>query len=173
MHFTSALANNIMHISSSNTTLKVAVWNSGILLLRLLDKLSISNPSIFKDKSMLELGCGVALSSIACAKFGASSVLATDANPEVLDLAKRNIERNNAASVVNAVALQWGLLDATEYESSADIVVGSDLTYNSGSWVQLAETMDTVLKPEGIVIYLVGFDVIIFLPGLMVGGANS
>ena len=133
----------------------VAVWNSGILLTRLLDKLNEStNQSIFKDKSIIELGCGVGLASLAVAKLGASSVLATDANTEVLELAQRNIQQNNLNSIVKTTALQWGLMDATEYESSADIVIGSDLTYNSGSWVVLAETMPTILKQDGIVIYL-------------------
>ena len=133
----------------------VAVWNSGILLTRLLDKLNEStNQSIFNDKSIIELGCGVGLASLASAKLGASSVLATDANTEVLELAQRNIQQNNLNGIIKTTALQWGLMDATEYESSADIVIGSDLTYNSGSWVVLAETMSTILKTNGIVIYL-------------------
>lgn len=121
----------------------------------------------------MELGCGTALASIAIAKLAlggggrgsdvasssssssSSIIIATDANSEVLALAQRNIERNNLVDVAKTVALQWGLLDATEYESSADVIIGSDLTYNSGSWVVLAETMSTILKPEGILIYLV------------------
>lgn len=141
----------------------VAVWNSGVLLTRLLDKLnqstisSSSSTSIFKDKTIFELGCGTGLASITVAKLGASSVYATDSNPEVLALAQRNIERNNLSSsnIARTVPLQWGLLDATEYDSRADVIIGSDLTYNSGSWVALAETMSTLLKDEGIVIYLV------------------
>lgn len=132
----------------------VAVWNSGILLTRLLDNLCQANPSLFNNKTILELGCGTALSSIAAAKLGASSVIATDANPEVLQLAQRNIERNNVHEVAKTAALQWGLMDASEYDSAADIIIGSDLTYNSGSWVALAETMSTILKPNGVVIYL-------------------
>ena len=100
------------------------------------------------------MGCGVGLSSLAVAKLGASSVLVTDANTEVLELAQRNIEQNNLNGIIKTTALQWGLMDATEYENTADIVIGSDLTYNSGSWVVLAETMPTILKPNGIVIYL-------------------
>ena len=103
---------------------------------------------------MLELGCGTALASIACAKLGAASVIATDANPEVLSLAERNIERNDASGTAKTAPLQWGLMDAFEYESVADVIIGSDLTYNSGSWLALAETMSTVLKPGGVVIYL-------------------
>jgi SAM-dependent methyltransferase len=128
----------------------VAVWNSGILLTRLLDSI---DSSIFKGKTVLELGCGAGLASIALAKFDAASVLATDANEEVLKLAQQNFELNNVTNV-KTVALRWGMLDASEYDSVADIVVGSDLTYNSGSWLSLAETMATVLKPDGIVLYL-------------------
>ncbi|KAL9183937.1 hypothetical protein ACHAXT_002023 [Thalassiosira profunda] len=143
----------------------VAVWNSGILLMRLLDALSQANPSIFKDQSVVELGCGTGLASIAAAKLGAASVLATDSNPEVLALARRNIERNNVSSVATTAALQWGLMDATEYEGTADVIIGSDLTYNSGSWLALAETMTTLLKPGGVVIYLT-----LGHPGFNVGG---
>ena len=148
---------------------QVAVWNSGILLTRLLVKMNLmSNSTLFKDKTTIELGCGTALSSIAVGKIigalgdggGATSsvVIATDNNPEVLLLAKRNIERNNLSSVVRTEMLQWGSMSAMDYENCADIVIGSDLTYNSGSWLALAETMSIILKPEGIVIYLVSFD---------------
>ena len=135
----------------------VAVWNSGILLFRLLDELSVSNPSnlsILRGKTVLELGCGTALVSIACAKLGAASVIATDANPEVLLLAEQNIERNNVSNVAKIAELHWGGLDASEFESAADIIIGSDLTYNSGSWLSLAETMSAVLRPGGVVVYL-------------------
>lgn len=131
----------------------VAVWNSGILLTRLLDKINSIDSSIFKGKTVLELGCGAGLASIALAKFDAVSVLATDANEEVLRLAQQNFELNNVTNV-KTVALRWGMLHASEYDSVADIVVGSDLTYNSGSWLSLAETMATVLKQDGIVLYL-------------------
>ena len=132
----------------------VAVWNSGILLTRLLDALCQANPSALEGKTVLELGCGTALASIAAAKLGAAAVLATDANPEVLQLAARNIARNDVADVAVARRLPWGLLDAYDYEGRADVVIGSDLTYNSGAWVALAETMATVLRPDGVVLYL-------------------
>jgi ribosomal protein L11 methylase PrmA len=112
-----------------------------------------NDPTILKDKNVFELGCGVALASVAAAKLGASTVYATDNNREVLDLAERNIERNNASNAKTAL-LQWGILDAFDYESSADVIIGSDLTYNPNTWRSLAESMVTILKPGGIVIYL-------------------
>lgn len=153
----------------------VAVWNSGILLTRLLDEIN-QNSSIFKEKTVLELGCGAGLASIALAKFGSSSVIATDANVEVLELAKQNFDLNNI-SVAKTAELHWGLLDASEYDSIADIVVGSDLTYNSGSWLALAETMATVIKNDGIVLYLTlghsGFNVQAELGGFLQIAENA
>jgi ribosomal protein L11 methylase PrmA len=154
----------------------VAVWNSGILLTRLIDEIN-RNSSIFKDMTVMELGCGAGLASIALAKFGSSSVIATDANVEVLGLAKQNFDLNNVSSVSKTAELKWGLLDASEYDGIADIVVGSDLTYNSGSWLALAETMATVLKPDGFVLYLTlghsGFNVQAELGGFLQVAENA
>ncbi len=103
---------------------------------------------------MLELGCGAALASVASAKLGADMVIATDSNPEVIRLAQRNIERNGIQTIAKTAELRWGLLDAAEYGDAADIIIGSDLTYNSGLWLALAETMSIILKPGGLVIYV-------------------
>lgn len=147
--------------------LTVAVWNSGILLFRLLDALNGRFPGLLRDKTVMELGCGAGLSSIAASRLGARRVVATDANAEVLELARRNVERNidrggggggdvgSGEPAVTTASLQWGIMDAAEYEGVAEVVIGSDLTYNSGSWLALSETMATILKPGGIVIYLV------------------
>ena len=154
----------------------VAVWNSGILLTRVLDEINLRS-SIFKDKTVMELGCGVGLASIALAKFGSSSILATDANLEVLGLAKQNFELNDVSTVAETAELRWGLLDASEFEDIADIIVGSDLTYNSGGWMNLSETMETVLKPDGVVIYLTlghsGFNVQAELGGFLQVAENA
>ena len=157
----------------------VAVWNSALLLTRLVDaisaqeaKASISQDrSLLRDKTMLELGCGCALSSIAAAKLGASRVIATDGNSEVVQLTKYNAEKNDAQTIVETAELKWGLLNAADYFDEADIIIGSDLTYNSGSWKVLAETMGAVLKPNGLVVYLSlghsGFNVSGELAGFM------
>ena len=140
----------------------VAVWNSALLLTRLVDAISAQEAkasmtkdrSLLRDKTVLELGCGCGLSSIAAAKLGASRVIATDGNSEVVQLAKYNAERNDVQPIVESAELKWGLLNAADYFDEADIIIGSDLTYNSGSWKVLAETMGAVLKPNGFVVYL-------------------
>jgi len=148
------------------------VWNSSLLLTRLLERLasasatSGSNGSLLAGKTVLELGCGTGLVSLAAAALGAPRVIATDGNPNVVELAEQNIARNQhtlppqqqqggAASVVEAKRLQWGLLPAMDFADAADLVIGSDLTYFSGNWLALAETMATVTaRNNGVILYL-------------------
>ena len=52
-------------------------------------------------------------------------------------------------TIVETAILPWGYLNAMEYSDCADLVVGSDLTYNSASWRVLGETIGTICKPNG------------------------
>ena len=168
---------------SGNTGM--TVWNSGLLLTRLLDAMveelqqrqgqrggEYSNANFFwANQDVIELGCGTGLCSIAAYRLGAKSVVATDGNPRVLQLADTNIRQNfrndiesegpttpgplstpevpsDSPSTIRAESLQWGFLNAMDYSESASFVIGADLTYNPGSWDILAETIATVLKTE-------------------------
>jgi hypothetical protein len=71
---------------------------------------------------------------------------------DVIQLAESNIQLNSVN--VTSQVLRWGLLDAIDYIGEADLVVGSDLTYNSGTWRVLAETMSTIVSDNGHVLYL-------------------
>jgi ribosomal protein L11 methylase PrmA len=132
------------------------VWNSALLLTRLLDTLTLKDPSWLSKTptTALELGCGTGLASIAAAKCGAARVIATDGNPNVLHLARENVRLNHVEGQVRVELLQWGFLGASDYAEEADLMIGSDLLYNPGMWKVLAETISTVLKPGGIAIYL-------------------
>lgn len=133
----------------------MAVWNSGLVLTRIIQEISTQNPTWFSNQQIMELGCGTGLVSIVCHRLGAKSVLATDGNPDVVANAKRNLEMNKCDKE-NAAAriLQWGLLNAMDFSESVDLLLGADLTYNSGSWRVLAESMEAVLKPNGACLYL-------------------
>jgi Ribosomal protein L11 methylase len=138
-----------------------------------------------KEKVVLELGCGAAMASIAASKLGAKRVIATDGNEEVLDLAQRNLEFNNIFPngddrkqeqsshrlFGQASYLKWGSLDTVDFYDSADIVIGSDLTYNSGAWGALADTVESILKPNGMFLYVTlghaGFNVASELNGFL------
>ena len=73
----------------------LAVWNSALLLGRLLEALSVANPAFLRDKQLVEVGCGTGLVSIMASRLGAKSVWATDGNPAAVALTEVNFERNN------------------------------------------------------------------------------
>ena len=135
------------------------VWNSSLLLTRLLERLVVNGSLLLSGKTVLELGCGTGLTSLTAAVLGAPIVVATDGNPSVVELAQHNIVRNQSKlpmdSRVTALHLPWGLWSAMDMAEMADLVLGSDLTYYSGNWPVLAETMATVVKRRnGMVLYL-------------------
>jgi predicted nicotinamide N-methyase len=132
----------------------LAVWNSGLVLVRLLEALTEQGAIDWKNQRVLELGCGTGLVSIVASRLGSKSVLATDGNPDVVALTRSNVQLNQVQDTVQSEVLQWGLLNAMEYDEAVDIVLGSDLTYNSGTWRVLCETMATVLSPQGFILYL-------------------
>ena len=135
----------------------LAVWNSSLLLSRLLQQLASASDDDWPSSRtrVLELGCGTGLASLTAAALGADQVLATDGNPAVVSLAERNIRTNDLSDRVRARGMTWSFMNALEYADEMDVVMGSDLTYQSQNWPALAETMATAVKPRvGLVLYL-------------------
>ena len=81
-----------------------------------------------KGKTVLELGCGLALPSLVCAKMGAH-VTASDFHPEV----PKFLERNRTLNDVTTEQLKYEVLDwrNTEPKQTYDFVIGSDVLYES------------------------------------------
>ena len=126
----------------------VTLWNSSILLARLISSRTPLITSLFEDKDSLELGCGLGLGSIA-ASLISSSVIATDGNAEVLSLCSRNIKQRDN---IKTLQLQWGTVDAADL--NVDTAFGSDLTYNSNGWPALCSTLSQAVKPGGHFLYV-------------------
>jgi predicted nicotinamide N-methyase len=95
------------------------LWRSGVALARELD-------GALDGMRVVELGCGLALPSIAAARLGATA-LATDEDPEALELAARNAELNGVR--VEVAAVDWtapaGLLDRAPF----DLALAADVLY--------------------------------------------
>jgi predicted nicotinamide N-methyase len=136
----------------------VVVWNSSLLLTRLLERLHQSEGDYMSLlQRVVELGCGPGLASLALACLQPSiQVTATDGNPNVVDLCRRNIQRNHQEAHVVASRLQWGeFLDDESMNEAFDLILGSDLTYNSGSWRVLAATMANLAQSsKGYILYV-------------------
>jgi predicted nicotinamide N-methyase len=96
------------------------LWRSGVALARVLDAAALDG------RSVVELGCGLAVPSIAAARGGAS-VLATDHCAEALALVGRNA-RENGVRVETAVA-DWGAPERLVERGPFELVLAADVLY--------------------------------------------
>ena len=78
------------------------VWPAAVMLGRWLWQ----HQQLVRDRSVLELGCGVGTAGLAAAKCGASVVAMTDINPAALRCARENSAKNGAR-VQQAVRVAW------------------------------------------------------------------
>jgi predicted nicotinamide N-methyase len=100
------------------------LWRSGVALARELDREAL------RGLRVVELGCGLAVPSIAAARAGAS-VLATDGDADALELLARNAE-------ANGVELETATVDWTEpgellERAPFDLVLAADVLYERAS----------------------------------------
>ena len=104
------------------------LWRSGVALARELD----GEP--LRGLSVVELGCGLGVPSLAAARAGAS-VLATDSAPEALELVARSA-RANALRVETAL-VDWAEPGDLVRRAPFDIVVAADVLYERASVARL------------------------------------
>jgi predicted nicotinamide N-methyase len=114
------------------------LWRSGVALARELDGMQLCGVRV------VELGCGLAVPSIAAARAGAA-VLATDADPEALELVERNA-RANGARVETATA-DWSDPGELLRRAPFDVVLAADVLYERASVAQLLSLLPR-LAPE-------------------------
>jgi predicted nicotinamide N-methyase len=96
------------------------LWRSGVALARELEGDACSG------LRTVELGCGLAVPSIAAARAGASA-LATDTDPEALELAARNAEANGVR--IDTAAVDWTSPGELLQRAPFDLVLAADVLY--------------------------------------------
>jgi len=115
------------------------LWPSGIELADLVAKLDL------RGKRVIEVGCGLALPSLAAALAGAE-VLATDWAQEAVDLVVVNAEENGLA--LAAAVLDWGSVRVGEI-GQFDLVLAADVLYEERNAVPLLQLLEAVVVPGG------------------------
>ena len=118
-------------------------------------------PEAWRGASVLELGCGCALSGLTAAALGARNVLLTDM---VLHAAEYNRNTNfpdeSGPQRVQLQRLRWGDSEdnaAVRQSTSAgaapfDLVLGSDLLYHQPTYTALAQTLRALCGPRTVVL---------------------
>jgi predicted nicotinamide N-methyase len=114
------------------------LWRSGVALARELDRVAL------RGRRVVELGCGLAVPSIAAARAGAD-VLATDACEEALALAARNARANGVT--IETARVDWREPGELVGRAPFDLVLAADVLYERPS-VALLLSLLPRLAPE-------------------------
>ncbi len=114
------------------------LWRSGVALACELD--GVARPGL----RVVELGCGLAVPSIAAARAGAA-VLATDACAEALTLVARNAHANDVR--IETATVDWAEPDELVRRAPFDLVLAADVVYERASIAPLLSLLPR-LAPE-------------------------
>ncbi|XP_047168439.1 calmodulin-lysine N-methyltransferase [Vigna umbellata] len=113
----------------------------------------LSHADIFRSKKVIELGSGYGLAGfVIAAATGASEVVISDGNPQVVDYTQRNIEANTGAfgdTVVKSMTLHWNQEDITNLADTFDIIIASDCTFFKDFHRDLARIVKHLLSKAG------------------------
>lgn len=75
------------------------------------------NKDIFKNKTVLDVGCGTGILSMFCARAGAKRVIAVD-NSEIINFARENVFKNGMGEIITSVK-QRLLCDCADFALDA------------------------------------------------------
>jgi predicted nicotinamide N-methyase len=108
------------------------LWRSGIALARELAAAPLAG------RRVVELGCGLGLPSLAAARAGAH-VLATDEDPDALELLEQNA-RENGVTLATAV-VDWRAADELVAGGPFDAVLAADVLYDRDAGLEVVRLL--------------------------------
>jgi predicted nicotinamide N-methyase len=113
------------------------LWRSGVALARDLGGAPL------RGRRVVELGCGLGVPSLVAARAGAT-VLATDEDPEALELVARNA-RENRLDVATA-RVPWAEPDDLVTRGPFDIVLAADVLYERSAVAPLLRLLPRLAR---------------------------
>ncbi|WP_020410069.1 class I SAM-dependent methyltransferase [Hahella ganghwensis] len=119
-------------ISSANWSLFGVIWASGEVLARYIVDYDI------EGKRILEVGCGIALASLVLNQRG-GNITATDYHPEAGRFLEENVLLNKGPTIP-FVRTAWE--DTESVLGQYDLIIGSDLLYESGHVLTLSNFIE-------------------------------
>lgn len=125
-------------ISSATWPISGVVWPSGLVLAHYICNYDI------RGKRILEIGCGIGLSSLLLNKLNAD-ITATDYHPLVETFLNTNSELNKDTLIPFE---RTGWADKNDSLGRFDLIIGSDLLYEDEHIALLADFIDDHANPE-------------------------
>ncbi|KAI6085158.1 putative methyltransferase-domain-containing protein [Hypoxylon rubiginosum] len=147
------------HTSTDHTDVGLQSWGASIVFSDLLcaspARFELAQSALGSSPRIIELGAGTGLVSLVLDKallhlgISDATLIATDYHPAVLDNLKSNITLTRAG--VKACALDWSnpIFDAP-LDSSADVLVATDVVYALEHAVWLRDCATRLLGPKGV-----------------------
>lgn len=127
------------------------LWESARFICNVLS----DSPSIVSGKKVLELGCGSAGICSMVAARSAELVVATDGDKESLNLLNENIAANVEPNLLTKLVVKkllWGntddIKDIKDLAGGFDVIIGTDVTYNSEAISPLFETARKMISED-------------------------
>ncbi|MBY0414461.1 MAG: methyltransferase domain-containing protein [Bdellovibrionales bacterium] len=121
------------------------MWEAGIGLGQFLTN------EMCSGKKILEIGCGLALPSFIAARFG-GNVIATDFHADVPIFLDLNKKKNNFDFKYEVMNWRSEVSHTKNTLGTFDLVLGSDILYESQHPKQVAEALIAFLNPGGKII---------------------
>jgi predicted nicotinamide N-methyase len=118
------------------------VWPAALALSGFIDQPSWREK--LRGKSVLEIGCGLAVPSMISAINGAN-VVCSDSHPDVPRFLKRNVDQIEGAVTLTYIEHQTLVKQTKTY----DLVIASDVLYESKLVKAFADAMDLLVASNG------------------------
>lgn len=140
------LSGQVVHIHQKWNELGVAavVWDAAIVLSEYLEQEVLTGRLKINDKTIIELGAGTGLVSMAVALLG-GYVISTD-RQQALSILEENIKANldgpleSARGAVTVKKLDWEE-SAQEFNNTFDLILGADIIYIEETFSKLLSTI--------------------------------
>ncbi len=116
------------------------IWEASIVLASF-----ISEQTLKKGASVLELGAGMGITGLFMAAWG-NKVLLTDNNEDALLFTRVNILLNDLQNNASVMKLDWA---NPELGQQFDFIVGSEIVYDRNTFRYLIDIFRKHLKPTG------------------------
>ena len=112
------------------------IWHGARAALKLIAEEAGELKLQVQDSTVLELGCGLGVVGMACARAGAKSVVLTDYDHELLRACQRSIDLNSLQHIVWTLHLDWNSTSAGAFPEEleggeVDFLIGADIIYDA------------------------------------------
>eukprot|EP00890_Picochlorum_soloecismus_P001884 jgi/Picsp_1/2697/NSC_00927-R1_nicotinamide n-methyltransferase nnt1 len=127
------------------------IWPAAIILCQYLER---HWSQLIKGQSVIELGAGIGLPCLLCARMGASKAVITDYDPKVVSHVSENAKKCSVPDLCQGLRLDWTKCDkdAAGHEQSYGVVLAADILYDGGIVKDLVDTVEYVMEPSGLLL---------------------